>query len=30
VLKGYGNDDESKFGPITLWGRFKTYTWNIN
>jgi hypothetical protein len=30
VLKGYGDDDESNFGPITLWGRFKTYTWNIN
>jgi hypothetical protein len=30
VLEGYGNDDESGYGPVNLWGRFKTYTWNIN
>jgi hypothetical protein len=30
VLSGYGNDDESGYGPVHIWGRFKTYTWNIN
>jgi len=30
VLTGYGNDDEQKYGPVNIWGRFKTYTWNIN
>jgi hypothetical protein len=30
VLSGYGNDDESGYGPVYVWGRFKTYTWNIN
>jgi len=30
VLTGYGDDDESNFGPVNIWGRFKTYTWNIN
>jgi hypothetical protein len=30
VLTGYGDDDEQKFGPVNIWGRFKTYTWNIN
>ncbi len=30
VLTAYVNDDESGFGPVNIWGRFKTYTWNIN
>jgi hypothetical protein len=23
-------DDEQKYAPAPIWGRFKTYTWNIN
>jgi hypothetical protein len=30
VLKGWGDSDESTFGPVVLQGRFTTYTWNIN
>jgi hypothetical protein len=30
VLKGYGNEDNSTWGPRYIWGRFKTYTWNLN
>ena len=30
VLTGDGDDDEQQFGPVNIWGRFKTYTWNIN
>jgi hypothetical protein len=30
VLTGYGDDDEQTYGPVHIWGRFKTYTWNIN
>jgi hypothetical protein len=29
VLKGYGNEDQSHFGPRYIWGNFKTYTWNL-
>jgi hypothetical protein len=30
VLTAYGDDDETTFKAIPIWGRFKTYTWNIN
>jgi hypothetical protein len=30
VLTGYGDDDEQKWGPVNVWGRFNKYTWNIN
>jgi hypothetical protein len=30
VLWAYGNEDIDKWGPRELWGRFDTYTWNIN
>ncbi len=30
VLKGWGDSDESTFGPLVLQGRFDKYTWNIN
>ncbi len=30
VLKGWGDSDETTFGPVVLQGRFSTYTWNIN
>ncbi|HKI35114.1 MAG TPA: hypothetical protein VKA46_24875 [Gemmataceae bacterium] len=30
VLTGYGDEDSGGWGPINIWGRFKTYTWNIN
>jgi hypothetical protein len=30
VLTAYGNEDIDTWGPRTVWGRFQTYTWNIN
>lgn len=30
VLKGWGDADETIFGPVVLQGRFEKYTWNIN
>jgi hypothetical protein len=30
VLKAYGNDDTTTWGPKYIWGTFKTYTWNLN
>ena len=30
IVKGWGDADETTFGPIQLNGRFGTYTWNIN
>lgn len=30
VLKAYGNDDTTTWGPRYIWGTFKTYTWNLN
>jgi hypothetical protein len=30
VLKGWGDSDETTFGPVVLQGKFGTYTWNIN
>jgi hypothetical protein len=30
VLKGWGDSDESTFGPVVLKGAFDKYTWNIN
>jgi hypothetical protein len=30
VLRGWGDADETTFGPVVLQGRFTTYTWNIN
>jgi hypothetical protein len=30
VLKGWGDADETTFGPVVLQGRFNTYTWDIN
>jgi len=30
VLTGYSDDDEQSYGPVYIWGRFQTYTWNIN
>src|SRR5215470_586327 len=29
VLKAYGNEDVNTYGPRYVWGRFDTYTWNI-
>jgi hypothetical protein len=29
ILTAYGNDDSTTWGPRYIWGRFKTYTWNI-
>jgi len=29
VLTAYGNEDIETWGPVNIWGRFKTYTWNI-
>ena len=29
VLKAFGNEDINTFGPRYVWGRFDTYTWNI-
>jgi hypothetical protein len=30
VLTAYGDQDIDEFGPRTIWGKFTTYTWNIN
>jgi hypothetical protein len=30
VLKGWGDADETIFGPVVLQGAFDKYTWNIN
>jgi hypothetical protein len=30
TLMAYGNQDINNFGPISIWGRFNKYTWNIN
>jgi hypothetical protein len=30
VLTGYGDDDEQNWGPVTIWGRFNKYTWNLH
>jgi hypothetical protein len=30
VLKAYGNEDITTWGPRYIWGNFKTYTWNLN
>jgi hypothetical protein len=30
VLTAYGDEDIDTWGPRTIWGRFQTYTWNIN
>lgn len=30
VLKGWGDADETTFGPVVIQGRFDKYTWNIN
>jgi hypothetical protein len=29
VLKAYGDADSNNWGPRYIWGRFKTYTWNL-
>jgi hypothetical protein len=29
VLKAYGTEDTNNWGPRYIWGRFKTYTWNL-
>src|SRR5258708_4080896 len=29
VLKAYGNEDVNTWGPQSIWGRFESYTWNI-
>jgi hypothetical protein len=29
VLTAYGNDDSVTWGPRSIWGRFKKYTWNV-
>lgn len=29
ILKAYGNEDVNTYGPRSIWGRFETYTWNI-
>jgi hypothetical protein len=30
VLTGDGDEAEQTYGPVTIWGRFNKYTWNIN
>jgi hypothetical protein len=30
ILKANGNEDIDTWGPRIIWGRFETYTWNIN
>jgi hypothetical protein len=30
VLEAYGNEDNNTWGPRYIWGKFKTYTWNLN
>jgi hypothetical protein len=30
VLKAYGNEDVTQWGPRYIWGEFKTYTWNLH
>ena len=30
ILEGYGNEDNTHWGPRYIWGKFKTYTWNLN
>jgi hypothetical protein len=30
ILKGWGDADDSTFGPVLLQGRLEKYTWNIN
>jgi uncharacterized protein (TIGR03000 family) len=30
AVTGYGDQDIDTWGPMNLWGRFNTYTWNIN
>jgi hypothetical protein len=30
VLKAYGNEDMSTWGPRYVWGEFTKYTWNLN
>jgi uncharacterized protein (TIGR03000 family) len=30
VLKAYGNEDMSTWGPRYIWGEFTKYTWNLN
>jgi hypothetical protein len=29
VLRAYGNDDVTQWGPRFIWGTFTTYTWNL-
>jgi hypothetical protein len=29
VLRAYGNEDTTGWGPRYIWGTFKTYTWNL-
>jgi hypothetical protein len=29
VITAYGDDDSQTWGPRTIWGTFKTYTWNL-
>jgi hypothetical protein len=30
VLKAYGSEDVTQWGPRYIWGEYKTYTWNLN
>ncbi len=30
ILKAFGNDDVTTWGPRYIWGTFKTYTWNLH
>ncbi len=30
VLKAYGTEDTTTWGPKYIWGTFKTYTWNLH
>ncbi len=30
VLKAYGNEDVTQWGPRYIWGEFKSYTWNLH
>jgi hypothetical protein len=30
ILRAYGNEDITNWGPRYIWGTFDTYTWNLN
>ena len=30
ILTAYGDEDDTTWGPRYIWGKFTTYTWNLN